>query len=80
MLARVFRPTETKKNGPARSPASAPARRSSLTFTAAPGCCWPPKTMAMDEAEPTTTRRCGHRGSTVPRVGIPASQHRESRP
>jgi hypothetical protein len=35
MLAQVFNPTETKKNGPARMPASTPARRSALPFTAA---------------------------------------------
>jgi len=31
----VFNPTETKKNGPARMPASTPARRSASPFTAA---------------------------------------------
>jgi hypothetical protein len=31
----VFNPTETKKNGPARIPAIAPARRSGFAFTAA---------------------------------------------
>ena len=35
MLAQVFNPTETKKNGPARRPASTPARRSVAPFTAA---------------------------------------------
>jgi hypothetical protein len=35
MLAQVFNPTETKKNGPAREPASTPARRSVAAFTAA---------------------------------------------
>jgi len=33
-LAHVFNPTETKKNGPARMPAT-PARRSGFAFTAA---------------------------------------------
>jgi hypothetical protein len=31
----VFNPTATKKNGPARMPASAPAWRSGFAFTAA---------------------------------------------
>jgi hypothetical protein len=31
----MFNPTETKKNGPARRPASAPARRRGFAFTAA---------------------------------------------
>jgi hypothetical protein len=35
MLAHVFNPTETKKNGPARMPANTPARRSVARFTAA---------------------------------------------
>jgi hypothetical protein len=33
-LARVFNPTETKKNGLARRPASMPERRSASPFTA----------------------------------------------
>jgi hypothetical protein len=33
-LARVFNPTETKKNGPARRQASMPERRSASPFTA----------------------------------------------
>jgi hypothetical protein len=35
MLADVFNPTETKKNGPASRPARTPARRSVARFTAA---------------------------------------------
>jgi hypothetical protein len=35
MLAQLFNPTEIKKNGPAASPAIAPARRSDSPFTAA---------------------------------------------
>ena len=35
MLAQVFNPTETKKNGPASRPASTPARRSGFAITAA---------------------------------------------
>jgi len=36
MLAQVFNPTETKKNGPARRPAGTAARRSVASFTAVP--------------------------------------------
>jgi hypothetical protein len=35
MLAQLFNPTEIKKNGPAASPAIAPARRSASPFSAA---------------------------------------------
>jgi hypothetical protein len=35
MLAQLFSPTEIKKNGPATSPAIAPARRSGIPFRAA---------------------------------------------
>jgi len=35
MLAQVFNPTEIKKNGPATSPATIPARRSASPLTAA---------------------------------------------
>jgi hypothetical protein len=35
MLAQLFNPTEIKKNGPATSPAIAPARRSASPFKAA---------------------------------------------
>ena len=35
MLAQLFNPTETKKNGPATRPAIAPARRSASPFSAA---------------------------------------------
>jgi hypothetical protein len=34
MLAQVFNPTEIKNNGPATTPASAPARRAAFLFTA----------------------------------------------
>lgn len=37
MLAQLFNPTEIKKNGPATSPAIAPARRSAVPFSAALG-------------------------------------------
>jgi len=36
MLAQVFNPTESKKNGPTRRPASVPARWSALASAAAP--------------------------------------------
>ena len=35
MLAQLFNPTETKKNGPATRPATAPERRSAVPFSAA---------------------------------------------
>lgn len=35
MLAQVFNPTETKKNGPATMQANASARRTAFPFTAA---------------------------------------------
>src|SRR5215207_8050345 len=75
MLARVFKPTDTKKNGPARSPASAPARRSSLPFTAAPVVLLATSQSYGDgEAGSTTTRRWDFGRCSRPRGSV---QHSE---
>ena len=69
MLAQLFNPTEIKKNGPATSPAIAPARRSASPFSAA-SVVLPATSQSYGDAQSSSTAIIVPVGAPGPRPNL----------